>query len=396
MLIKRLEVKGFKSLKDVVWEPGPLTILIGPNGSGKSNLLHSIQFLQFAALGNLSGFITTMGGLNSLFWDGEGNTISLSTSIAIPTQGFIPRYNNANYHIDILGHSILGSYNITNEYLTATNTTKNNSIILIQRGLDSGISLSDENKDIIYNIENKSFNKEESILSKFNGAYNLSKTGAFIHYNIGFISVYKDINTASNANIRRPAMARYEKILAPNGQNLVNVLHTLYSENRDFENDINTAMRAAFGDNFDRLVFPPAADQLVQLRIRWKSLKREQSMLDLSDGTIRFLFLMTVLCNPEPPSLIAIDEPETGLHPSMFPIIAEYAAEASKRTQVIFSTHSPQFLDAFSDCDVTTTVTSWENGETKIKNLDGEALKEWLTHYSLGTLFLSGDLEALA
>lgn len=119
-------------------------------------------------------------------------------------------------------------------------------------------------------------------------------------------------------------------------------------------------------------------------------------MFELSDGTIRFLFLMTVLCNPEVTPIIAIDEPETGLHPSMFPIIAEYAAEASKRTQVIFSTHSPQFLDAFSDFDVTTTVTNWCHGETTVKNLDGEALKKWLKHYSLGSLFLSGDLEALA
>ncbi len=119
-------------------------------------------------------------------------------------------------------------------------------------------------------------------------------------------------------------------------------------------------------------------------------------MLDLSDGTIRFLFLMTVLCNPDPPPLIAIDEPETGLHPSMFPIIAEYAAEASKRTQVIFSTHSPQFLDAFGEYNPTTTVTVRKDGETKIKNLDGDTLKQWLEHYSLGTLFLSGDLEALA
>ena len=155
-------------------------------------------------------------------------------------------------------------------------------------------------------------------------------------------------------------------------------------------------MRAAFGDDFEELTFPPAADQLVQLRVHWKSLKHPQSMFDLSDGTIRFLFLMTVLCNPNPPPLIAIDEPETGLHPSMFPIIAEYAAEASKRTQVIFSTHSPQFLDAFSDFDVTTTVTNWRDGETTVKNLDGEALKKWLQHYSLGSLFLSGDLEALA
>lgn len=309
---------------------------------------------------------------------------------------FILFHNTVEYNLEIMGFLNQGAYNITKEDLKISNIDKSETTTLIHRDINIGIAFNNEDNEIDYTANNKTFNKEESILSKFQGAYNLNKIIASIHYNTIFYNIYRDIVTAANTEIRRPVTTRYEKVLSPNGQNLVNVLHTLYSENRDFENDINTAMRTAFGDDFDRLVFPPAADQLVQLRIRWKSLKREQSMLDLSDGTIRFLFLMTVLCNPEPPSLIAIDEPETGLHPSMFPIIAEYAAEASKRTQVIFSTHSPQFLDAFSDCDVTTTVTSWENGETKIKNLDGGALKEWLTHYSLGTLFLSGDLEALA
>src|SRR4051794_34893648 len=82
------------------------------------------------------------------------------------------------------------------------------------------------------------------------------------------------------------------------------------------------AMRAAFGNDFEKLVFPPAADQRIHMRIRWRSLKREQSAADLSDGTLRFLFLLAVLANPSPPPVIAIDEPETGLHPSMFPIVA--------------------------------------------------------------------------
>ena len=137
--------------------------------------------------------------------------------------------------------------------------------------------------------------------------------------------------------------------MEPDGQNLISVLHTLYTGDRDFKNEINLAMRAAFGEDFEELVFPPAADQRVQLRVRWKSLQREQSAADLSDGTLRFLFLLAVLASPSPAPLIAIDEPETGLHPSMLPIVAEYAVDASSRTQVIFTTHSPQFLDAFRE-----------------------------------------------
>jgi predicted ATPase len=207
--------------------------------------------------------------------------------------------------------------------------------------------------------------------------------------------VYQDIQVHRDAIIRQAAVARSEKIIAPHGQNLIPVLHTLYTGDRDFKKEINTAMHAAFGDDFDELVFPPAADQRIQLRVRWKSLKREQSAADLSDGTLRFLFLLTVLASPSPPPLIAIDEPETGLHPSMLPIIAEYAVDAAMRTQVIFTTHSPQFLDAFVDTKPTTTVAKWENGETTLKVLADEQLDYWLKEYSLGALFKSGELEGM-
>ena len=212
---------------------------------------------------------------------------------------------------------------------------------------------------------------------------------------VGSWSIYHDINVNINASIRQPAIARWERIIQSDGENLIPVLHTLYTSDREFKKDIDLAMRTVFGNDYEELIFPPAADQRIQLRVRWRSLKREQSAAELSDGTIRFLFLLTVLANPTPAPIIAIDEPETGLHPSMFPVVAEYAVEASEKSQVIFTTHSPQFLDAFREIKPTTTVVKWVDGETTLKNLDGEQLNYWLKEYSLGDLYVSGELEEL-
>jgi predicted ATPase len=79
----------------------------------------------------------------------------------------------------------------------------------------------------------------------------------------------------------------------------------------------------------------------------------------------------------------------------MLSIIAEYAVEASMRSQVIFTTHSPQFLDAFKDKIPTTTITKWSDGETKLETLKDDELRYWLKSYSLGTLFETGELEAM-
>jgi predicted ATPase len=196
--------------------------------------------------------------------------------------------------------------------------------------------------------------------------------------------------------MRRAAVSRRDTRVESDGNNLISVLHTLYSEDRAFKTELNTAMRAAFGEEFEELVFPPAEDGRIQLRLRWRSLKREQSASDLSDGTLRFLFLLAVLGSSEPPPLIAIDEPETGLHPSMLPLVAEFAAEAARRTQVILTTHSPQFLNAFQNrADIVTVVESRE-GKTQLRRLPEADLTRWLEHYQLGELWLSDELEGVA
>ena len=207
--------------------------------------------------------------------------------------------------------------------------------------------------------------------------------------------VFEYFDTGPNAPVRQAVVTRYDTNVSPDGQNLVTVLHTLYANNRQFKDEINRAMRAAFGEDFLEIVFPPAADQRVQMRLGWKSLQTARSTADLSDGTLRFLLLLAILANPEPPALVAIDEPEVGLHPSMFPIIAEVAAEASERTQVVLATHSSDFLDAFREVGPTTTVFELKNGETVLRNVSGEELEYWLEDYTLGELFRTGELEGM-
>jgi predicted ATPase len=104
---------------------------------------------------------------------------------------------------------------------------------------------------------------------------------------------------------------------------------------------------------------------------------------------------LTILATPDPPPLIAIDEPESGLHPSMLPIIAEYAAAAATRTQVILSTHSPQMLDSFGETLPATTIFDWVGDHTELKTIRGDELRKWVEEYSLGRFIFSGEAAAV-
>jgi predicted ATPase len=260
----------------------------------------------------------------------------------------------------------------------------------------------DRRRAIVFDINRQAFEApettlpaEETLLSSHHGPFVVNPFVGEFREQIASWRTYQEFRTDRAAEVRGPVVARVENQLDDDGQNLVAVLHTLYTESREFKREVNLALDAAFGEDFERLEFPPAADQRVQLRVHWKSLRRGQSAADLADGMLRFLFLIAILANPTPPPLIAIDEPETGLNPSMFRIIAEYAVEASKRSQLIFSTHSPEFLDAFGDTVPTTTVLEWRDGQTNLKVLSGETLDYWLKQYTLGELYRSRELEAM-
>jgi Predicted ATPase len=393
MQIKKLNIEGFRSLRDVTWSPGNLNVVIGPNGSGKSNLLRFLELISVSAQGRLGKYIQSLGGMDPMVWDGVATSIKFEME-STPEGGEL---GPETYDLEIARLGAGSSYKVEKERLINSFKLKKgverNPFKFLERF--GKIAVIFDEKERTFTTPEEFVSDEESLLSIASGPFINNHYIPPFQKGLAAIAVYHDLHTNKDASIRQPAIARMEKRVDPDGQNLISVMHTLYSGDRDFKNDINSAMQAAFGDDFEELVFPPASDQRIQLRIRWKSLKREQSAAELSDGTLRFLFLLTVLASPSPAPIIAIDEPETGLHPSMLPIVAEYAVDASTRSQVILTTHSPQFLDAFAGTRPTTTIAKWQDGETVLQTLKGEALEYWLKEYSLGALFKSGELEQI-
>ena len=399
MKILDLQIQGFRSLKEVSWKPGALNLIIGPNGSGKSNLLKALEMLSISAQGKLNTQVLGEGGMEPLVWDGRLPQIQLKLRTSPIDDTFRDKERGSlTYELMLSRLGVSSAYRIEHEilgnYYKFERGEKGSPLIILERTPANAVIYDDKQQGLIAPPE--AVPQEESLLSLSAGPYTANRLIPSFQKWLANWAIYHEFQTHRESLVRKPAISRNERLVSRDGGNLVQVLHTLYTSDRDFKRDLNLAMSAAFGDDFDELAFPPDVDQRVQLKLAWKSLKRLQTTSDLSDGTLRFLYLIAILANPTPPPLIAIDEPEMGLHPSMLPIIAEYARNASRRTQVIITTHSAELLDAFNEFDPTVTVAKWADGQTQLDVLSGENLRYWLQDYTLGKLYRSGELEELS
>jgi predicted ATPase len=153
-------------------------------------------------------------------------------------------------------------------------------------------------------------------------------------------------------------------------QELIGALSSLYPEIRDFDIAIDGGW--------------------VQLLMT----EREYSIpaTRLSDGTLRYLCLLAILCHPDPPPLVCIEEPELGLHPDVLPNLAKLMLSASERCQLIVTTHSDILVDALTETPESVIVCEKQNGRTLMQRLDSEELAQWLDEYRLGQLWLKGQI----
>ena len=390
MKIHYLRIDGFRSLKHIEWKPGDLNVIIGKNASGKSNLLRLLKLISASAKGKLRDTIFAEGGMNELVWDGEDSNIGFSLDTSSKDEQ-VPALSNALL-INRLNKS--AGYVIATESIYSADEKPSAKSLrkVVERGAQDVLLF--ENNSLSQQIKIEKEWESETALSQMTAFFpNADKILPFKNYLTNW-TIYENIDTSYDAAIRRPVAVNDEQIVASDGHNLTNVLHTLRAKDRDFKSEIDLGMRAAF-DDYEDIVFLPSGHN-IELAIQWKSLQQPRKASDLSDGTLRFLFLMAVLAASEPSPLIAIDEPEIGLHPRMMPIVAEFAIDAARRSQIIFTTHSEAFLDAFRDKRPTTTVIGMENGETTLKVVDDEELAYWIKNFTLGDIFRSGTLEHIA
>lgn len=400
-MILQLDVKGYRSLRDVTWRPGCLNVLIGANGSGKTNLLRALRLLIASAKGKLSEAVQREGGIDAIRHDQSAEKVSLVVKTE-PVRAGRPADQALTYELVVvpIGRS---THRVGKELLA--------SFRLVERG-DTDIPLKFIERDTAHAvIFDPSQNRlvapdgvvsdDESFLQLAASQFWASSQIADYRNAVGSWWVYDDTGPSTGLLNVSP-VSRQERQVSEDGSNLVSVLHTLYEGDRNFKRELNEAMRAAFGDDFEELTFPPAADHRIQMRARWRSLASEQSAADFSHGTLRFLFLLAVLAQEEIPRLIAIDEPELGLHPRMMSVVADCVVSAAERSQVIIATHSPDFLNALTDAAgdetalrPTVTVTSWEDGATALRQPAAEDLDRWLESYRLGDGLRSGGLESM-
>lgn len=383
MRLLKLDIEGFRSLRHASWQPAPLSVVIGPNGAGKSNLLFALDALITATRGEFDRYVLQQGGLLPLLWDGRAEKLRFRIRTSpIDKERDVER-DSLTYDVEFsrLGQS--QTYRIDSELLgnfyRVETGERNEPLKLLERNTRHAVVFDEQQRAL---VPLEQVTEEETLLSRARGPFGSNRLIAAYQKVIASWMVYREFQAHRASPARRPALARRQSIVHADGSNLVTVLYTHYSENRDFKKTVDTAMTEAFGDTYEELIFPPAADQHIELRIRWKNLRREQPALEISSGTLRFLLLLTILASPEKPPLIAIDEPELGLHPAMLPIVADLALKASELTQVILTTGTPALLDAFPEIP-TTTIVNWQKGETILKSLSGDALEDWLVEYSL-------------
>jgi predicted ATPase len=199
----------------------------------------------------------------------------------------------------------------------------------------------------------------------------------------------RPIPVDERAPIRLPQDITVGTIPSDDGDRLFASLYNMRLESPECFEALLDKIRIVY-PSFSKLDFPVAASGKISLYWYDKHNKEPLDQRELSDGTLRFLWLLTILHSPNKPPLVLIDEPEVSMHPQMLMVLADAMKEASAQTQLIVATHSDRLLRWMNPEDVC--VMDVEDGQTKMTWLDPERLKSWLERYTLDELWHMGEL----
>jgi predicted ATPase len=174
-----------------------------------------------------------------------------------------------------------------------------------------------------------------------------------------------------------------------NGEELVSCLYSLRETDRDQFEVIEDSLAAAFPD-FERLDFPPVAAGMLSMTWKDKNFSKPMYMHQLSEGSLRYLWLTALLRSRSLTAVTLVDEPEVSLHPELLSMLAGMLRDASLRTQLIVATHSDRLIRFLKPEEVL--VCDLENGKAKMTWGNAMDLGKWLRDYSLDEVWRMGRM----
>lgn len=357
----------------------PLNVLIGPNGSGKSNLIEVFGLLH-AAPTDLATPVREGGGVRDWIWKGETGAHARVKAVVVYPGGTGPLWHLIDFTESSqrfkLDCEIIGTWHADSAesggHICASEAG-GYKVFVPGSGLRF-IKAPDAPWDgsVISLLYDPETHPEISYLSEVYGRIRVYREWCFGRFN----------------PTRHPQKAdQPNDSLEPDCSNLGLVLNRL---RRDLD------VKRSILENL-RQLYPGIDDYDVSVEGGTVQVFFQESgfaipATRLSDGTLRYLCLLAILCDPKPPPLVCIEEPELGLHPDILPTIAKLLKDASERTQLIVTTHSDILVDEFSDEPESVVVCEKPEAQTIMKRLDASALKKWLEKYRLGQLWTKGEL----
>ena len=359
--LDKLTIRGFKSIESLEdFKLGNLNVLIGANGAGKSNFVEFFRLLRAIVEQRLQAHVLLNGPSDGYFYNGVQNTKKIEARLEFQTNAY--------------------GFNL-------------------QPTAEGGILIDSEiveyHKDDVDSVKTIAKGALESGLKeRRNDAGLTAKRGPSHHVweSVTAWRVYHFHDTSMTAAMRRDSGIEQTDQLDPSGSNLAAFLYGLQNDEPEVYQQIRRTIQriAPYFEDFAFKIRKNKDEDQVRLNWRQKGKDYIFSPGHLSDGTIRFICLATALLQPKAPSTIVVDEPELGLHPEALTVLAGLLRSASSRTQIIAATQSPTLLSEFEPDQIITV--DQVNGASTFSRLDADALKDWLGDYSLGELWLKGNI----
>jgi predicted ATPase len=378
--INRFGIKGFRRLFDIDISMPPFSVIIGINGVGKTTFLDAFSLLSASASGNLNAMLSSLGGVSNILTRDKSEKISFSVNLGIPD------YEPFEYSLSLTEQGM--GYSISSEILKQKRGSRNVPSTFIESA-GSNIHYYDIRKlgypvtvDWEYDNHETSLSQVPKMLGQPEGIRRILSAAVKYHA----------LDVGPNAQVKRPQQMWPATGPGINGEALVPYLYNLRETSKEKYEIITDSLKAAFPD-FCELGFPPVAAGMLAMIWKDKNFTRPLYLHELSEGSLRFLWLVSLLQSSALSAVTLIDEPDVSLHPELMHILVDLMREASERTQLIVATHSDRFV-RFLKPEELKIFDLDENGCTKITGAETLDLEKWLSEYGLDDLWTMGCLKA--